>query len=80
MTIEHERKFVVRDANFVRRIGHEAHGERLAQGYLVERDGTSVRVRILANKTGLLTYKGRRKATSESSWKTTSPRNWPRRC
>lgn len=58
--IEHERKFVVRDAAFIDRLLAAEHlGTQLVQGYLVDRDGVSVRVR-LAGDEGFLTFKGPR--------------------
>jgi CYTH domain-containing protein len=58
--IEHERKFVVRDARFVDGLlASERLGTQIVQGYLVDRDGASVRVR-LADDEGYLTFKGPR--------------------
>lgn len=58
--IEHERKFVVRDAGFVDGLLASEHlGTQIVQGYLVDRDGASVRVR-LAGDDGYLTFKGPR--------------------
>ena len=63
MATEIERKFLLRDTDFLKGLS----GERICQGYLSDAVDATVRVRLIGNQ-GFLTIKGRSQGISRSEF------------